>query len=383
MKNRKKPDYRVLERKIYLKIALIALAALLSVFLIRLLVSGSMGNLIVDVLRGVFGMSTERAQSFYYAVIRRNLNYILFVTVAVFFVILARFLLGQFAKYFSEISDGLDVLVADAGGEITLSTEMAAMEQKLKAIRQTLTEREQALKAAEERKNEMLIYLAHDLRTPLTSVVGYLSLLHEAPDMDREQKAKYVDIGLDKARRLEKLVDEFFEIARYSLAGDAPKMARIDLAYMLAQMADEFYPLLSASGKTAVLAVPEDMVVWGDADRLARVFNNVLKNAIAYSPDGSTITIRAAVSGEVATISFVNPGQIPPSELSAIFDKFHRLDQARSTGTGGAGLGLAIAREIVTAHGGRIYAESSGGECVFTVELPVGRDDPGAPRGNL
>ena len=412
MKNEgaKQSGYAFLQWKIYVKVALIAFSALVTVFLIRELVSGGLGNFVVNVMRVVFGMSQGRALELYNLIIRRNQTYIMFAAVAVFFVILSRFLLVQFAKYFHEISDGLDVLVADKGGEIKLSSEMETMERKLKAIKNTLAEREQEARLAEQRKNDVVMYLAHDIKTPLTSVIGYLSLLDEAPDMPQEQKAKYVNITLEKANRLEKLVDAFFEITRYSLQAEALSKESIDLYYMLSQMTDEFYPLLAAKGTQARLHVPEDMVIYGDADKLARVFNNILKNAIAYSPGNSVIDISAAVSGGkpaglgsagfgsagldsagldstafgsvglgstefdsasvVTSIMFTNVGSIPKDRLASIFDKFYRLDAARSTDTGGAGLGLAIAKEIVVSHGGRIYADSDGEKTTFTVELP-------------
>jgi two-component system sensor histidine kinase VanS len=189
--------------------------------------------------------------------------------------------------------------------------------------------------------------------------------------MPSDQKAKYVNITLEKANRLEKLVDEFFEITRYNFQTGTLSKENIGLYYMLVQMTDEFYPLLTARGKQAVLHVPEDMTIYGDGDKLARVFNNILKNAAAYSPDNSVIDITAAVSGDRASIVFSNAGSIPKDKLAAIFDKFYRLDSARSSGTGGAGLGLAIAKEIVVSHGGRIYADSDGKQTSFTVELPV------------
>jgi len=296
---------------------------------------------------------------------------VMLVAIAVFFVILSRFLLVQFARYFGEISNGLDVLVGDGSGAVELSPEMAAMERKLKAIKYTLEKRGQEAKSAEQRKNDVVMYIAHDIKTPLTSVIGYLTLLNEAPEMPREQKSKYVGIALEKANRLEKLVEEFFEIARYNFTADLPAKENIDLYYMLTQMTDEFYPLLTAKGKRTALHVPEEMVINGDPDKLARVFNNILKNAIVYSPANCVIEISAAISGDKASIAFINPGEIPKDKLESIFEKFYRLDSARSSDTGGAGLGLSIAKEIVELHGGRIYAESDGEKSSFTVELPV------------
>ena len=140
---------------------------------------------------------------------------------------------------------------------------------------------------------------------------------------------------------------------------------------MLVQMADEFYPMLSDHQNTVELVMDEDIHVSGDPDKLARVFQNILKNAAAYSTSGTVVTVRAEEREDVVRISFENMGKtIPPHKLAFVFEKFYRLDDARSTSKGGAGLGLAIAKEIVRLHGGDIFAESAEGRTVFTVELP-------------
>ena len=368
---RQKPGYAVLQWKIFWKIVLITAIALLVVFLLLNITSNRLANYIVAVLQDIFGMTSDNAHNFYHNAFRKNRDLIIYATVVVFFIILSRFLMSHFAKYFNEISKGLDVLVADKGDGIKLSVELATMDNKLKAIKQTLEEREQEVRSAEQRKNDLVMYLAHDIKTPLTSVIGYLSLLNEAPDMPPEQKAKYVNITLEKANRLEKLVDEFFEITRYNFQADTLSKENIDLYYMLMQMTDEFYPLLTSSGKQAILHVSEDMTIYGNSEKLARVFNNILKNAVAYSPDNSIIEITAAVSDDMVSVVFTNAGSIPKDNLVSIFDKFYRLDSARSSDTGGAGLGLAIAKEIIVSHGGRIFADSDGVRTTFTVELPV------------
>lgn len=140
---------------------------------------------------------------------------------------------------------------------------------------------------------------------------------------------------------------------------------------MLQQMADEFYPMLVPKGRKAVVHVPESLILTGDADKLARVFNNILKNAIAYSYENSVIDISAMQQGKNVVITFTDRGEpIPPQKLDTIFEKFYRLDSSRSSYTGGAGLGLAIAKEIVTAHDGTITAESNEERTVFTVKIP-------------
>lgn len=239
-------------------------------------------------------------------------------------------------------------------------------------LKAQIRHKEQTLKDESAKKNDLIAYLAHDLKTPLTSVVGYLSLLEEAPDMPPEQKTKYVHIALGKALRLEQLINEFFEITRYNLHEIALEKESIDLGYMLMQMADEFYPVLMDHGNTVNVCAGEGLTVVADSNKLARVFNNILKNAIAYSDRDTAIVITAAHAGHTIRITFTNRGRtIPRQKLQSIFEKFYRLDDARSSNTGGAGLGLAIAKEIVTLHGGSIMAESENQVTTFTVALPV------------
>ena len=152
----------------------------------------------------------------------------------------------------------------------------------------------------------MVVYLAHDIKTPLTSIIGYLSLLNEAPDMPPKQKTKYVGITLEKSYRLEQLINEFFEITRFNLQTIVLNKEKINLLFMLQQMADEFYPILTPQRKQVSVNVPEGLTLWGDADKLARVFNNILKNAIAYSYENSVIDISAKQQDKYIVITFTN-----------------------------------------------------------------------------
>jgi len=203
-------EYKILKRKISYQIALIAIIAFIVVVILRSMASNRMGNFIVAAMRDILGMSYNTAKMNYDVYFRANMNYLILAAVVIVFIILSRVLLSRFADYFLEINEGLDTLVGDREGEIKLSPEMASMERKLNTVQQTLETREREAKSAEQRKNDMVMYLAHDIKTPLTSVIGYLSLLDEAPDMPAEQKIKYVRITMEKAYRLERLIDEFF-----------------------------------------------------------------------------------------------------------------------------------------------------------------------------
>lgn len=252
------------------------------------------------------------------------------------------------------------------------SKQYAEISNQMVEIKATMERHERLLREEAARKSDLITYLAHDLKTPLTSVIGYLSLLDEAFDMPKEQRKKYVNITLDKAKRLERLINEFFEITRYNLQQIVLEKETVDLYYMLVQMTDEFYPILSAHGNQIKLLADENLCVYADPEKLARVFNNILKNAVAYSYPGSEIQISAESTGKEVRISFINHGKtIPKQKLESIFEKFFRLDDARTTNTGGAGLGLAIAKEIVTLHGGTICAESEKEYTMFRVSLPA------------
>ena len=265
-----------------------------------------------------------------------------------------------------------DFMIEEKGNIDIFPKEYAEISAQMSEIKSTMQRHEQMLKEEASRKNDLIAYLAHDLKTPLTSVIGYLALLDEAQDMPIEQKTKCVNIALSKALRLEKLINEFFDITRYNLQQIDLEKESINLCHMLVQMTDEFYPLLNAHGNQTEVCVDEEVTVYGDSMKLARVFNNILKNAIYYSYPDTTIKIWAESTDTDVWIYFCNKGKtIPAGKLNSIFEKFFRMDEARSTNTGGAGLGLAIAKEIITLHGGKITAESENESTTFRISLPI------------
>ena len=372
MKNKalQRKPYARLIRKMFYQTLGILVVAIITVLLIRAAGQGYFGNIITQFISLALGLDWDYASSVYHYYIRNNLDTIMMATIIIFFIIIFRFSLSWFTRYFDEIVSGIDQLAEESPFKLSMSPELFFMEEKLNQVKDKLERRAKEAQEAEQRKNDLVVYLAHDIKTPLTSVIGYLSLMDETPDMPVEQKAKYVHITLDKAYRLENLINEFFEITRYNLQTVPLKKENIDLYYMLIQMADEAYPQLSAKGKQVIIHAAEDITIFGDSDKLARVFNNILKNAIAYSADRSAINITAEEQNHATIIRFENEGSIPQEKLDSIFEKFYRLDDARSTSTGGAGLGLAIARDIITLHGGTIEAKSDALHTSFIVTLP-------------
>lgn len=330
------------------------------------------GDWIVWLLEHVAGIGHEQAFLIYHGVFRGHRDVFFAAAMIFVFLLLLWRMFRWMAGYFKEIDGGIDALLAEDGIPVHLCAEMAPFERKLNAVKRTLEERKREKALAEQRKDELVMYLAHDIRTPLTSVIGYLSLLEQEPDMPAAARARRVHITLEKAYRLEEMINEFFEITRYNSGQMKPAKVRIDLYYMLVQLADEFSPLLAQHGNAVVLKADENISVCADPEQLARVFGNILRNAAAYSYPGTEITVFAEGTDSSVCISFQNEGDtIPADRLCALFHKFYRLDGARISDTGGAGLGLAIAKEIVTLHGGQIAAKSEWNTVTIEVCLPM------------
>ena len=371
-----KHDYTRLRLRLLLTVLLSTLAAALLIWLaVELLVDGVLqepfARAFVSVVQSLFGQSEGAALDLYHRTVRSHKA--LYIAICLLLVMLVAFYLalGSFTRRLNQIGAGLHQVAEESGAPVELPRELAPLQAELSALQATLQLRERQAKEAETRKNDLLVFLAHDLKTPLTSVIGYLTLLRDDPDLSAEQRAKYTGIALDKALRLEDLMLEFFEITRENLHQAPAEPAEIQLSILLEQLADEFMPQFQDKALRYSTAITPHLVVIGDADKLVRVFDNVLRNAVNYSIEGGTVEIEAFPEQQEAVIVIRNEGlEIPEQELARIFQKFYRLDSARSSRTGGAGLGLAIAREIVEAHGGTIHAEANGHKTSFVIRLP-------------
>lgn len=348
MKNKNTSDYTRMQLRAFLE--LLAVAAYVS-----------LAFLVVVLLRA-YGVGGN--VPLYFGVV--SLLFVLFVLLLFVFS-------KRYVQPFQEIDGQLSALLSDESTEIQLPKGLNAIEQKLCTLKEAMKQRVLHEQRAEQQKNDLVMYLAHDIRTPLTSVIGYLSLLDEAKDMPQEQREKYTHITLEKSYKLEKMINEFFEIARYSLQKIELNKENIDLCYMLVQLTDELLPVLSKNGNTSVIQMEsEELCVYGDREKLARVFNNILKNAASYSEPNTKIVISAEERNGTVEIAFCNQGKhIPPEKLEKLFDKFYRMDEARNSDSGGAGLGLAIAKQIVTLHGGTIQAKSENNTVTIVVTIPV------------
>lgn len=308
------------------------------------------------------------------------------------------FYLRKSLIYIDYIMEASNKLIANDEKYIELPADLKMLENRLNQSKKTALDNAAIAKANEERKNELIVYLAHDLKTPLTSIIGYLEILNESPDLPIEARAKYSKITLEKAYRLEELINEFFEIARFNIGKIILNKTKLNLKLMLEQISYEFYPMAKANNQPILIDCDKDINIYADSDKISRVFNNIIKNAISYSFADTPIKINAYITDDSnsinknehnnhktsegtnynvnnnykVVINFENQGNtIPREKLDYIFEKFYRLDEARSTNSGGAGLGLAIAKEIVEAHNGKISATSENNKNTFTVVLPV------------
>lgn len=281
-------------------------------------------------------------------------------------------LLNKIFSYVFAVSESADKLFDKNVEYINLPPEMVEVEKKLNHFKTEAIKNERLARENEQKKDELIVYLAHDIKTPLTSMIGYLSLLSEIKDMPQEQRNRYIDIALDKSYRLEDLINELFDVARFNSEKIVLEKEEINLNLMLEQIADDFYPTLKKMNKKINFTSDEKTILYADPDKLSRVFNNLIKNAVNYSKENTDIDISILNKENQATVKITNKGkQIPKEKLDKIFEKFYRLDSSRTSKTGGSGLGLAIAKEIVELHGGRIYAESDMKETTFSVILPI------------
>ncbi len=222
----------------------------------------------------------------------------------------------------------------------------------------------------------MITNIAHDLRTPLTSIIGYLELLSNGASIDPDMQKKYIDVTYTKAKRLQKLIEDLFGFTKLNYGKISMRVSKVDIVKLLSQLLEEFYPTFMERGLAYELQsnVPSK-VIKADGNLLARLFDNLINNAIKYGTEGKRILVKVHGTDTIVTVSVTNYGYvIPKEELPLLFDKFYRVEQSRSVNTGGTGLGLAIAKNIVDMHGGTIHVTSDLKGTVFTVKLKVNFD---------
>lgn len=275
-------------------------------------------------------------------------------------------------EYLDQVAGAARQLAHPTEAPVSLPEPLRNIEDNLNEVRRQTLESRKNARETEQRKDDLLVYLAHDLKTPLTSVLGYLKLIEDEPDISPELIEKYSGIARAKAKRLEELINEFFEITRFATSKLTLEPAPTYLSRMLMQITYEFQPVLAQKELRWDLAIPDNIQIMCDSDKLERAVDNLIRNAVHYSFENTAVLFTLEPSADMVTIRIQNKGNtIPPEKLERIFEQFYRLDDARSADTGGAGLGLAIAREIVELHHGTITAASADETITFKINLPV------------
>lgn len=277
-------------------------------------------------------------------------------------------------RYLSDISKGVNQIASgdlDVHIPIRNADELGRLADDINQMAARLKKSIEEERKAERSKNDLITSVSHDLRTPLTSILGYLDLVDSDQYEDEVTLRHYVGIAHDKACALKGLIDDLFEFTRVNHGSFSLKLETVNLSRLLEQLAEEFVPVLQKAGMEHRLCLPARKVsVQADTALLVRVFENLMSNAIRYGSEGRFVDIELKRENERAVVGFANYGPpIPDSEIYRIFDRFVRIEGSRSRDTGGAGLGLAIAKSIVELHGGSIRAYNEDARTVFEVSL--------------
>jgi two-component system sensor histidine kinase VanS len=295
-----------------------------------------------------------------------TLGVILFIT---FFLLLTK----KFIIYIKEIAEGInEISKGNLGNRIVINNEdeFALIADKLNEMAESIHEIMENERRSEYAKNELITSVAHDLRTPLTSIIGYLDLV-STKELSPETQRKYIEIAYNKSLRLENLIEDLFTYTKFNFGEVKPVLAEVDMVKLINQLLDEFYPSFEEYHlEYSFTRNCSTAIIKADGDLLARAFANLISNATKYGKTGKIILIDLKCRKDSVIISITNYGEIiPEKDLKKIFQRFYRVESSRSCETGGSGLGLAIAHSIIEMHGGIIQAKSDRTGTLFTVEL--------------
>mgnify|MGYP001851935151 CR=1 FL=1 len=305
-----------------------------------------------------------------YSWIVYNRDIVLYFYIGIVLAIIIYKFISKYVNSINEVYNSLGLILKETNETIKLPSEVNEFTEKLNDIKSDYITSKNNAKEAEQKKNDLIMYMAHDLKTPLTSIIGYLTLLNDEKNISRELQEKYIKIALDKSLRVEELINQFFDITRYNLHSMPINRSEINISYLLKQLIDECYPMLEKNNLKCTLNAPDKVIYIGDGDKLARAFGNLLKNAISYSYKNTVIEINVEEQLDRLYITFRNKGaKIPEYKLEKLFEKFYRGDESRTSSTGGAGLGLAITKEIIELHNGTISVKNDDEYIEFNIVL--------------
>lgn len=287
----------------------------------------------------------------------------------VYFFILTR----KSIRYLEEISNSLEQISKgelDIRIPIETTDELGVLAQNINYMTGKLKESIEEERNAEKTKNELVTSVSHDLRTPLTSILGYLELIVHDRYHDEIALRYYADIAYGKALRLKNLIDELFEYTRVSYGGMKVNLESLNIVEIMEQLVEDFVPLLQEADMTCRLSpTKKEIFAEVDANLIVRVFENLIMNAIRYGKEGKYLDIELIEDTDIL-VRIINYGEpIPSKDLPYLFERFYRVEKSRSEEMGGTGLGLAIVKSIVELHNGKIVAYSDRDRTVFEINL--------------
>lgn len=296
------------------------------------------------------------------------------ILTCIVFIVLFIIITNKKMKYLDEIALGLKKI---ASGDLDYHIEESGTDEirniaaNINYMSKEINRKIIAQRRAEKTKTDLITNVSHDLRTPLTSIMGYIGLVKEGRYENEITMKEYLTIAFNKSEKLKMLIEDLFEYTKLNNEGIKLNKSEVNISEFIFQLTEELTPLFEESGLSIIKSVTEDKVIVNvDADKMLRVFENLLTNAIKYSFKPGKIVVGIYESEGFVTIAIRNKGNnLPPDKISKLFERFYRVDESRNAQSGGSGLGLAISKNIVELHQGQIWAECYGEDISFYVKL--------------
>ena len=277
-------------------------------------------------------------------------------------------------KYIQEIASGVRII---SSGDLSYRVqekgkdEIKNLAENINNMAAEIQSRIEAERRSEKTKSELITNVSHDLRTPLTSVMGYIGLIKDGKYEDEDMMKEYLNIAFNKSNQLKELIEDLFEYTKLNNQGIVLEKNKVNIVEFLSQIIEEYIPVFEENQIEVVKKfVDEKSVVEIDAGKMVRVFENLFSNAIKYSFKPGEVVVSTYEDNGYVNIVIKNKGEsIPKEKVERLFDRFYRVDEARNSNTKGSGLGLAISKNIVELHKGKIWAECVGNDVSFFIKL--------------
>ncbi|MGM1049323.1 HAMP domain-containing protein [Paenibacillus uliginis N3/975] len=283
----------------------------------------------------------------------------------------------QLNSYLEEITHGLrEIAKGNFNIEIPVDpgSKLGEVADSINQMSRQLSHSIQEERNAEKTKNDLITGVSHDLRTPLTSILGFLEVIEEDRYQDEVELRYFVNIAYEKSLALKKLIDDLFEYTRIN-NGLPLDMKELDMVDFIGQLIEEFVPSFEKQGMECVMKVEgESLKIMADGERLVRAYENLMTNAMRYGQEGKVVDVVVGRDNDQVVVSFSNYGEpIPENDIPFIFDRFYRVESSRSKQTGGTGLGLAITKSIIEVQGGEITVRSDRHKTTFETRFFINR----------